>query len=88
MAILGKSQDDYQKYREQIREEYSLYPFIMYNSKRKKALFHFLQMNTLFLTEHYFKKHEPQRLQNLITNYKKVKVELTNTMIRCYVASK
>lgn len=58
MAILGKSAYDYQKYSEQIREEYSIYPDFMYNSGRKKALSHFLQMKTIYKTQHFSKKYE------------------------------
>lgn len=58
LSILGKCSYDYQKYTEQIREEYSIYPDFMYNSGRKKALQHFLQMDAIYKTRHFFKKYE------------------------------
>ncbi|MET0944884.1 MAG: hypothetical protein ABWY22_05720 [Flavobacterium sp.] len=65
LSILGKSPYDYQKYTEQIREEYSIYPDFMYTSGRKKALQHFLQMETIYKTEHFFKKYERQARLNI-----------------------
>ena len=58
LGILGKTPEEYQKYTEQIREEYTIYADFMYNSGRKKALQHFLQMETIHKTEHFFKKYE------------------------------
>lgn len=65
LAILGRSQYDYQKYTEQIREEYSIYPDFMYTSGRKKALHHFLQMDAIYKTDHFFKKYENQARVNI-----------------------
>lgn len=65
LAILGKPSYDYQKYTEQIREEYSIYPDFMYANGRKKALQHFLQMKTIYKTEHFFKKYEKQARLNI-----------------------
>lgn len=65
LAILGKSSEVYQKYREQIRTEYYIYPDLIYNSGRKKALQHFLQMKKIYKTESFFKKYEKQARINL-----------------------
>lgn len=65
MAILGKSSYDYQKYNEQIREEYTIYPDFMYASGRKKALLHFLQMEKIFKTEYFSTKYENQARINI-----------------------
>ena len=65
LAILGESPYEYQKYSEQIREEYIIYPDFMYNSGRKKALQHFLQMDTIFKTEHFITKYENQARINI-----------------------
>jgi predicted metal-dependent HD superfamily phosphohydrolase len=58
LAILGKSPEDYQKYSEQIRQEYTIYAEFMYNSGRKKALQHFLHMESIYKTEYFSKKYE------------------------------
>jgi predicted metal-dependent HD superfamily phosphohydrolase len=65
LSILGKSAETYQTYTEQIREEYSIYPDFMYNSGRKKALLHFLQMNSIYKTEYFTTKYEKQARINL-----------------------
>lgn len=65
LAILGRTQYEYQKYSEQIRDEYSLYPDFMYNSGRKKTLQHFLQMEAIYKTKHFFKKYEKQARINI-----------------------
>lgn len=65
LCILGKSSEIYQKYAEQIREEYTVYPDFMYNSGRKKALQHFLQMNSIFKTEYFTTRFEKQARINL-----------------------
>ena len=65
LAILGKNQEDYQKYTEQIREEYSIYPDFMYASGRKKALQHFEQMSHIYKTEYFLKKYNNQAVFNL-----------------------
>ncbi|MCF6132774.1 HD domain-containing protein [Flavobacterium wongokense] len=65
LAILGSSQYDYQKYTEQIREEYSIYPDFMFNTGRKKALQHFLEMETIYKTEPFSVKYEKQARINI-----------------------
>lgn len=65
LAILGKNPEDYQRYTEQIREEYTIYPDFMYTSGRKKALQHFLQMETIYKTEYFQKKYEQQARVNI-----------------------
>ena len=65
LAILGRGQYEYQKYTEQIREEYSIYPDFMYNNGRKKALQHFLQMDAIYKTEYFSKKYEKQARLNI-----------------------
>ena len=65
LAILGKSGEEYQKYAEQIREEYTIYADFMYNSGRKKALQHFIQMSSIYKTEQFLKKYEKQARINI-----------------------
>lgn len=65
LSILGKSTDAYQLYAEKIREEYTLYPDFMYNSGRKKALQHFLQMNSIYKTDYFINKYEKQARINI-----------------------
>jgi len=67
LAILGSTPYDYQKYTEQIREEYTIYPDFMYTSGRKKALQHFLQMEKIYKTTYFLKKYENQARININT---------------------
>ncbi|RKS03093.1 hypothetical protein [Flavobacterium sp. 102] len=65
LAILGKNPEDYQRYTEQIREEYTIYPDFMYANGRKKALQHFLQMQQIYKTDYFQKKYEKQARVNI-----------------------
>lgn len=65
LAALGKNSYDFQKYGEQIREEYSIYPEFIYNPGRKKVLQHFLQMDTIYKTEYFSKKYEKKARENV-----------------------
>jgi predicted metal-dependent HD superfamily phosphohydrolase len=65
LSILGKIPDDYQKYADQIRQEYTIYADFMYNSGRKKALQHFLQMKSIYKTEYFQKKYEVVAVTNI-----------------------
>ncbi len=65
LAILGKNAYEYQKYNEQIREEYTIYPDFMYATGRKKALQHFIQMEKIFKTEYFSDIYENQARINI-----------------------
>lgn len=65
LAILGQNPETYQAYADNIREEYTLYPDFLYNSGRKKALQHFLQMDSIYKTEHFINKYENQARINI-----------------------
>jgi predicted metal-dependent HD superfamily phosphohydrolase len=65
LSILGQSPDVYQDYRENVREEYAIYPDFLYNSGRKKALLDFIAMKQIYKTDHFFVKYEKQARKNL-----------------------
>ncbi|MFT3796127.1 hypothetical protein [Flavobacterium sp.] len=65
LAILGQKQDDYQLYAENVRKEYSIYPDFIYNNGRKKALQHFLDMESIYKTDHFIAKYEKQARINI-----------------------
>jgi predicted metal-dependent HD superfamily phosphohydrolase len=56
LSILGQPWEVYETYCKNVRKEYNIYPDLLYNPGRKKALGHFLEMDTIFKTEH-FKEH-------------------------------
>ena len=70
LSILGQSWDIYSEYSKQIREEYSIYPDMIYNPGRKKVLAHFLEMSPIFKTQYFFDKFEIQAKKNLIAELK------------------
>ena len=65
LSILGQSWKVYEKYIQQIRKEYAIYPDFMYNSGRKKVLEHFLTMEYIYKTKLFREKYENQAKENL-----------------------
>lgn len=65
LAILGTSEEDYQKYKDQIREEYSVYPDFMYNSGRRKTMQQFLNRDTIYKTAYFINKFNQQAKTNI-----------------------
>ncbi len=65
LSILGHPAPTYQNYCLQIRQEYAIYPDIIYNPGRKKVLEHFLQMARIFKTEIFYNLYEQQARLNL-----------------------
>jgi predicted metal-dependent HD superfamily phosphohydrolase len=65
LSILGKDYVTYQKYASQIRKEYSIYPALIYNPGRKKVLNHFLAMDRIFKTDHFYSRYEGTARKNI-----------------------
>lgn len=65
LSILGAPWETYLEYCKQVRKEYSIYPDLMYNPGRKKALEHFLQMERIFKTDAFSEKYETQARKNM-----------------------
>jgi predicted metal-dependent HD superfamily phosphohydrolase len=65
LSILGQPWETYITYFKNVRKEYSIYPRILYNPGRKKALSHFLNMDRIFKTNFFYDKFELQAKQNL-----------------------
>ena len=65
LAILGSPKEKYREYSELIRKEYQAYPDIIYNTGRKKVLYHFLQMPHIYKTDFFRNKYESQARKNL-----------------------
>lgn len=66
LAVLGQDPEQYQQYCKSIRQEYSLYPDFMYNPGRKKALQHFLEMETIFKSTYFIEKYEDKARKNIM----------------------
>jgi len=66
LSILGTDWEIYNKYTQNIRKEYKIYPDILYKPGRKKVLKHFLERDSLYFTERFKTKFEKQARNNLI----------------------
>jgi len=65
LSVLGQPWEVYASYYKNIRKEYAIYPALIYNPGRRKVLNHFLQMERIFKTAHFFNKFEQQARLNL-----------------------
>jgi len=65
LSILGMDWDAYLLYLQNVRKEYSIYPDALYNSGRKKVMQHFLAMDRIYKTEHFYSKYELQVRENI-----------------------
>lgn len=65
LRVLAKDWDDYQRYFQQIRKEYSIYPDFLYNPGRKKALEHFLNAPSIYQTQTFKRLYEAQARENI-----------------------
>ncbi len=65
MAILAAPREKYIVYAQNIREEYRIYPDLLYKPGRKKALEGFLTSEELFLTDIFREKYEEKARKNI-----------------------
>lgn len=73
LSILGQPWETYLDYCKNVRQEYSSYPDLVYNSGRKKVLNHFLHMERIFKTDIFHLQYENQAKLNL-----SLEIELLN----------
>ena len=67
LSILGKDWETYNTYCSNVRKEYAIYPDLLYKPGRKKALQHFLSMDRIFKTDHFYSKYETAAKNNIET---------------------
>ena len=65
MSIVGRDRETYIIYAQQVRKEYGIYPDLLYNPGRKRALSHFLKMERIFKTAYFFDKYEVSARANV-----------------------
>ncbi|MFY7733117.1 MAG: hypothetical protein ACOVSR_06500 [Bacteroidia bacterium] len=73
LSILGESWDNYQVYSKQIRAEYIQYADNIYIPGRIKVLNHFIAMERIFKTPHFYNLYETNAKQNLENEIKLLK---------------
>jgi len=66
LSILGAPDEEYQKYCQQIRKEYAIYPDFFYKPGRRKVIDHFLAMEKIFKTLEFRNRFEAQARRNLL----------------------
>jgi predicted metal-dependent HD superfamily phosphohydrolase len=76
LSILGESWENYQVYSNQIRAEYIQYADDVYIRGRLKVLNHFLEMERIFKTPHFYNLYELKAKQNLENEIKLLKQNL------------
>lgn len=65
LSVLGETWETYLLYCKNVRKEYSVYPDLVYNIGRKKVLNQFLEMETIFKTDYFFKNYNKQAKKNV-----------------------
>jgi predicted metal-dependent HD superfamily phosphohydrolase len=65
LCILGSDWETYSTYFKNVRQEYAIYPDVIYLPGRRKVLTHFLAMQRIFKTDYFYTKFEQQAKQNL-----------------------
>ncbi|MBI3233674.1 MAG: hypothetical protein HYZ42_06475 [Bacteroidetes bacterium] len=65
LSILGQPWEQYCIYKEEVRQEYIMYPNEIYNPGRKKVLNHFLSMERIYKTEYFHHKLERHAKMNI-----------------------
>lgn len=66
LSILGADSRAYQAYSRQIRQEYAIYPDLVYNPGRRKVLLHFLEMESIYKTKAFSDQYELAAKNNLL----------------------
>lgn len=65
LSILGASLDRYAAYAKQVRQEFRIYPDLLYRPGRRKVVKHFLDMPQIFKTAYFRERFEEQARINL-----------------------
>ncbi|MNJ84361.1 hypothetical protein D3C87_18120 [compost metagenome] len=65
LSVLGQNWEIYSAYFKNVRQEYAIYPDLVYNPGRKNVLLHFLAMDRIFKTDYFFEKYEKPARENL-----------------------
>lgn len=65
ISILGSSEEEYNTYAKNIRQEYSSYSWDAYRKGRTKIMTSFLERDRIFFTDHFREKYEQQARRNI-----------------------
>ncbi len=73
LAILGKSEFDFDEYERQIRDEYNWVPEAQFREKRAEILQSFLKRKNIYSTQFFQKKYEERARKNLARSIERLK---------------
>lgn len=76
LSVLGSDWDMYEVYYKQVRQEYNIYPDVVYCPGRKKVLEHFLAMERIFKTAYFYRRYEDSARRNLTMEIGKLEGEI------------
>jgi len=65
LSVLGKEWNVYSSYSQQVRQEYSIYPDLLYNQGRTKVLETFLSKDKIYKTDYFFRIYEEKSRMNI-----------------------
>jgi predicted metal-dependent HD superfamily phosphohydrolase len=65
LSILGQPWPVYEKYKNNIRQEFELYPSSIYNEGRRKVLAYFFNLNPLYKTRYFQHLYEKKAKENI-----------------------
>ncbi|MCB9187991.1 MAG: hypothetical protein H6599_01790 [Flavobacteriales bacterium] len=65
LAVLGGEWTEYMRYSIGVREEYKIYPDLLYKPGRRKVLEHFLEMKNIYKSDLFRSKFEKKAKENL-----------------------
>lgn len=72
LSILGQAPNLYQRYCEQVRKEYRIYPDVVYKPGRRKVIQHFLDMPRIYKSDYFYDLFERQARVNLNDEFEKL----------------
>ena len=58
LSILGKNPEEYRRYCDNIRKEYSIYPDFIYRKGRRKVLQNILELDSIYKTDFFKQAYE------------------------------
>ncbi len=65
LSILGADKSSFTRFEKNVRREFKRVPGIVYKSKRKQVLNHFLERERIYHSDDFFQRYEAQARENL-----------------------
>ena len=72
LSVLGQPWEIYAAYAAQVRQEYAIFPDLLYQPGRRKVLQFFLQLDSIYKTQFFQQRYEQQARANLTEELKQL----------------